>query len=282
MIYDSRAKKPSSFDGSEQTKNTRTRTNPLSREAARWLIELKSDDEKVKAAFVSWLRESPRHFREYLRVSAEEFECAENAQKTANSDFSSVEAVAEPSELQNQLYLRYRRPLLQVFHHRRIDRDTADDLLQRTFLQAIKKIRTEGLDDPANLGGYLYRTACKLATAYWRGELSHRHENSPEVLLNLQDEALSLEERLDHELLAQHVRNLMDHLPVRRDREVLERFYLHEETPAAIRDSLRLTDMQFKQVLWRARQRFGEILRSSTVRGELSFNSDYSNFTGIR
>ena len=178
-------------------------------------------------------------------------------------DFSLVEAVAERSELQNQLYLRYRRPLLQVFHHRRIDRDAADDLLQRTFLQAIKKIRTEGLDDPGNLGGYLYRTACKLATAYWRGELSHRHENDRELLTNLKDEALSLEERLDHEQLAKHVRDLMDHLPVQRDREVLERFYLHEEPRTAIRESLQLTDMQFNQVLWRARQRFGDILRKA-------------------
>jgi len=180
-----------------------------------------------------------------------------------SSDFSLVEAVAERSELQNQLYLRYRRPLLQVFHHRRIDRHAADDLLQRTFLQAIKKIRTEGLDDPGNLGGYLYRTACKLATAYWRGELSRRHENDRELLTNLKDEALSLEERLDHEQLAKHVRDLMDHLPVQRDREVLERFYLHEEPRTAIRESLQLTDMQFNQVLWRARQRFGDILRKA-------------------
>jgi RNA polymerase sigma-70 factor (ECF subfamily) len=136
-------------------------------------------------------------------------------------------------------------------------------LLQRTFLQAIKKIRTEGLDDPGNLGGYLYRTACKLATSYWRGELSHRHENDRELLTNLKDEALSLEERLDHELLAKHVRDLMDHLPVQRDREVLERFYLHEEPRTAIRESLQLTDMQFNQVLWRARQRFGDILRKA-------------------
>ncbi|MDB6043356.1 MAG: polymerase sigma factor, sigma-70 family [Gammaproteobacteria bacterium] len=178
-------------------------------------------------------------------------------------DFSLVEAVAERSALQNQLYLRYRRPLLQVFHHRRIDRDAADDLLQRTFLQAIKKIRTEGLDDPGNLGGYLYRTACKLATAYWRGELSRRHENDRELLTNLKDEALSLEERLDHEQLAKHVRDLMDHLPVQRDREVLERFYLHEEPRTSIRESLKLTDMQFNQVLWRARQRFGDILRKA-------------------
>ncbi len=184
-------------------------------------------------------------------------------ERDESSDFSLVAAVAERSELQNQLYLRYRRPLMQVFHHRRIDRDAADDLLQRTFLQAIKKIRTEGLEDPGNLGGYLYRTACKLATAYWRGELSRRHENDRELLTNLKDEALSLEERLDHEQLAKHVRDLMDHLPVQRDREVLERFYLHEEPRTAIRESLQLTDMQFNQVLWRARQRFGDILKKA-------------------
>jgi len=179
-----------------------------------------------------------------------------------SSDFSLVEAVAERSELQNQLYLRYRRPLLQVFHYRRIHRDAADDLLQRTFLQAIKKIRTEGLNDPGNLGGYLYRTACKLATAYWRGELSRHREYDRELLANLRDDnALSLEERVDHEQLAEYVRDLMDHLPIPRDREVLRRFYLHEEPRTSIRESLKLTDMQFNQVLWRARQRFRDILR---------------------
>ena len=201
----------------------------------------------------------------YIEAPDEQNETSveKSLERDESSDFLLVEAVAERSELQNQLYLRYRRPLLQVFHHRRIDRDAADDLLQRTFLQAIKKIRTEGLDDPGNLGGYLYRTACKLATSYWRGELSHRHENDRELLTNLKDEALSLEERLDHEQLAKHVRDLMDHLPVQRDREVLERFYLHEEPRTAIRESLQLTDMQFNQVLWRARQRFGDILRKA-------------------
>lgn len=188
--------------------------------------------------------------------------CAEKPPEGAErSDMSLVEAIAGRSSLQNELYVRYRRPLLQVFLHRRITRDAAEDLLQRTFLQAIKKIRTEGLEDPSNLGGYLYRTATKLATAYWRGELSHRHDNDVELLSSLKDEALSLEERLDHEQLAKCVRDLMGQLPVQRDREVLERYYLHEEPRTAIRESLQLTDVQFNQVLWRARQRFGDILR---------------------
>ncbi|HEY6484154.1 MAG TPA: sigma-70 family RNA polymerase sigma factor [Steroidobacteraceae bacterium] len=176
-------------------------------------------------------------------------------------DRSLVAAVAARSGLQNQLYVRYRRPLLQVFLHRRIARDAAEDLLQRTFLQAVKKIRTEGLDDPSNLGGYLYRTACKLAAAYWRGELARQYDTDGERLTSIQDEALSIEERLEHEQLAQCVRELMSQLAVPRDREVLERYYLHEESRVAIRESLQLTEMQFNQVLWRARQRFGEILR---------------------
>jgi RNA polymerase sigma-70 factor (ECF subfamily) len=188
--------------------------------------------------------------------------CAEKSQELPDpADLTLVKAIADRSGLQNQLYVRYRRPLLQVFLHRRITRDAAEDLLQRTFLQAIKKIRTEGLDDPGNLGGYLYRTACKLATAYWRGELARTYDSDGELLANLKDEALSLEERLDHEQLARCVRDLMGQLPLARDREVLERYYLHEEPRTAIRESLQLTDMQFNQVLWRARQRFGDILR---------------------
>jgi RNA polymerase sigma-70 factor, ECF subfamily len=192
---------------------------------------------------------------------------AKSPERDESSDFSLVAAVAERSELQNQLYLRYRRPLMQVFLQRRIDRDAAQDLLQRTFLQAIKKIRADGLQDPNNLGGYLYRTACKLATAYWRGELSRRHESDGELLSSLQDDALSLEESLDTDLRAKCVRELMAKLSVPRDREVLERFYLREESRISIRESMKLTELQFNQVLWRARQRFAEILRKQGFSG---------------
>ena len=186
---------------------------------------------------------------------------------TEAGDSILVAAVAERSQQQDAIYLRYRRPLMQVFLQRRIDRDAAQDLLQRTFLQAIKKIRSEGLDDPSNLGGYLYRTACKLATAYWRGELARRHDSDGELLSNLHDDAQSLEESLDHDLRAKCVRELMSKLTVARDREVLERFYLKEEPRSAIRESMNLTELQFNQVLWRARQRFAEILRKQGLAG---------------
>jgi RNA polymerase sigma-70 factor, ECF subfamily len=187
------------------------------------------------------------------------------AQSTPCADASLVAAIGDGSMLREELYVRYRRPLLQVFLQRRVQRDVAEDLLQRTFLQAIQKIRSDGLEDPSKLGGYLYRTACNLATAYWRGELARRQDFDPKELSELKDEALSLEERVDNELLAKWVRGLMGRLTLARDREVLVRFYLHEESKDSICRTLNLSDLQFNQVLWRARQRFGEILSKSGI-----------------
>ena len=177
------------------------------------------------------------------------------------NDVPLVKAILERSAQENEFYLRYRRPLLQVLLHRRIAIDAAEDLLQRVFARAITKLRTEGLTDPSNLGGYLYQTTCNMVSMYWRGELAREHDSSPELLRRLQDQAPSLEERLDQQQRADCVRELMEQLPQSRDREVLERYYLNEEPRSSIRDSLKLTDMQFNTVLWRARQRFGEILR---------------------
>jgi RNA polymerase sigma-70 factor, ECF subfamily len=183
-------------------------------------------------------------------------------------DAALVRALASGADAQNQLYVRYRRPLMQVLLHRRIDRSDAEDILQRAFLRAVRKIREEGLMEPRKLGGYLYRTTCYLATAYWRGELAREYDSDVERLAQIQDHALSLEERVQHEQLAICVRTLMDELPLTRDREVLERYYLQEESRLEIRDSLRLTELQFNQVLWRARQRFGDILRQHGIVGD--------------
>lgn len=180
-------------------------------------------------------------------------------------DSSLVAAVSEGDPLQHELYVKYRRPLLQVLLARRVTPDVAQDLMQRTFVQAIQKIRSEGLMEPDKLGGYLHRTACNMAAKYWRGELSRPHE-SVDDRHDLSDEAApTLEERVDHELLARCVRELMAKLPTSRDREVLMRFYLHEESKASVCKDLELSGLQFNQVLWRARQRFGAILRQHGV-----------------
>jgi RNA polymerase sigma-70 factor (ECF subfamily) len=186
-------------------------------------------------------------------------------------NISLVAAIAARTEMQDHVYVKYRPPLMVVFEHRGINPDDAEDLLQRTFEQAIKKIRSqEGLSDPSNLGGYLYRTAKNLASAYWRTDRAHRYDRDSELMSNIRDEGTPIEERLDNDKLASCVRELVQELRAPRDREVLERLYLREESRDAICKSLNLTNKQLAQVLWRAHQRFRAILNKNGASYELS------------
>ena len=131
------------------------------------------------------------------------------------------------------------------------------------FLQALKKLRGPGLREADRLAGYLYQTARFLAISYWRGEGEHKerqYRSQPRGPMT-EVPSLSLEEQLDEERIAECVRALMETLPLKRDRRVLERLYIKEESREVICESMSLTEGQFNNVLWRARQRFGEILR---------------------
>lgn len=147
----------------------------------------------------------------------------------------------------------------QVFRRRRLSRDDAQDLLQQTFLVVLEKIRSGGLEDATNLGGYLYRTAHHLTTLFWRREYRSHIESSDDVLRDLPDESPGPGDALKREQLAQSVRRAIAQLPVARDREVLARLYLHDESRVSIRESLGLTDVQFNSVVWRAEGRLALI-----------------------
>ena len=203
----------------------------------------------------------------YVETSASEV-AAEHSRAV---NISLVAAIAARTEMQDHVYVKYRPPLMVVFEHRGINPDDAEDLLQRTFEQAIKKIRSQGgLNDPSNLGGYLYRTAINLASAYWRTGRSQRHDSDSELISNISDEATPVEDRLDSDKLAGCVRELVQELRAPRDREVLERLYLREESRDAICESLNLTNKQLAQVLWRAHQRFRTILSKNGMPSDFS------------
>ena len=59
------------------------------------------------------------------------------------------------------------------------------------------------------------------------------------------------------------VRKLLAQLKSERDRQVMVRFYLDEEPKASICKDLQLSDLQFNQVLFRARDRLRQLLSTA-------------------
>jgi RNA polymerase sigma-70 factor, ECF subfamily len=65
---------------------------------------------------------------------------------------------------------------------------------------------------------------------------------------------------VDQLLWAEIVRQVVEELPLPRDREILSRFYLSDEDCTVICDDLKLAREHFNRVLFRVRNRFPERL----------------------
>jgi RNA polymerase sigma-70 factor (ECF subfamily) len=161
---------------------------------------------------------------------------------------------------EGQLVARYRRGLLYLLHRLGALPDLADDVQQETFRIVIERLRHEGLADPGGLAPFLRGTARNLLLAERRktarrrtwgdtGELAEAVAPAPSQLQSV---------LLDEE--AEMVRRLIGELPTDRDRQLLLRFYVGEEDKDSICADLGLESLHFNRVLFRARQRFKELV----------------------
>ncbi len=144
------------------------------------------------------------------------------------------------------------------FLARRFTRSEADaeDLFQETLILAIEKIRRREVREPERLAGFLRALAKNLSTQQYRRR-SYEAEKPSDQLGDVQDERLPNalggllhRERTDltHRLLAE--------LNVSRDRAVLFRYYIAEDSSARICADLEIDEDHFYRVLSRARQRY--------------------------
>ncbi|HEX9941914.1 MAG TPA: RNA polymerase sigma factor [Thermoanaerobaculia bacterium] len=161
---------------------------------------------------------------------------------------------------EGQLVERYRRGLLYLLRHLGALPDLADDLQQETFRIVLERLRQGGLADPAGLAPFLRGTARNLFIAERRktarrrtwgdtGELAEAVAPAPSQL-----QSVLLEEE------GEIVRRLIGELPTDRDRQLLLRFYVGEEDKESICADLGLDSLHFNRVLFRARQRFKDLL----------------------
>lgn len=166
---------------------------------------------------------------------------------------------------EEELVRRYSRGLL--FHLRRTagDPDLADDLHQETFRVVLERLRGEGIGEPERLAGFILGTGRNLFLGGWR-KRSRRGEGTSLDALDpvTADPPDPVPDQLDRVLQEEEilkVRRLIGELGTDRDRQILFRFYVAEEGKERICADLGLDSLHFNRVLFRARQRFKELLQ---------------------
>lgn len=160
---------------------------------------------------------------------------------------------------EHALVERYSRGLTFILRRATCDPSSAEDLLQETLRIVIERLRGVGLEQPERLAGFIRRTARNLAMADNR-RAARRRASPVETQVGLSDPSPTPLSRVLQGERVRLVRRLVGELRTDRDRQILYRYYLAEEDKDNICKDLGLSDVHFNRVLFRARQRFRELL----------------------
>lgn len=171
---------------------------------------------------------------------------------------------------EHEMVARYERGLVYLLRRRAGDPDLALDLCQDTFRIAIEKLRAEPLNEPERLAGYLRGVAVNLVVGLERKNVRRATTSDSEKVEAAADPAAGPFDDVSSEQVGAAVRRLLGELRTPRDREILTRLYIHDEDKDSICRSLGIDSTHFNRVLYRAKQRFRELLldaeRSSGLR----------------
>ncbi len=160
-----------------------------------------------------------------------------------------------------------------------------DDKIHDTFLIVVKAIRRGDLREPERLMGFV-RTVLRRQVAAHIDHLVHRRRDhiSMDVSARVADcrrnpeQRAVLREKID--LMAEVLREMSD-----RDRDILTRFYLQEQSQEQICEEMNLTETQFRLLKSRAKARFGELgqrkLQKRPLRAIVMRNSASSAHSGL-
>lgn len=163
-------------------------------------------------------------------------------------------------EAETELVLRYGKGVLYVLRRWCSDQQLAEDIWQDTFRIALEKLRESMISDPSRLAGYLRGIAQNLVTGDTRKKVRQGTSAQTDLVEKAQDHRSDPLTTLTRGQVQVIVRELLEELTVKRDREILRRLFVHDEDRTRICQDLQLDPQHFNRVLHRAKKRFRELL----------------------
>jgi RNA polymerase sigma factor (sigma-70 family) len=134
-----------------------------------------------------------------------------------------------------------------------------DDKIHDTFLIVVNAIRRGDLREPERLMGFV-RTVVRRQVAAHIDHLVHnrREQITMDVGVRVADGRRNPEQSAAFREKIQFMLDILREMS-ERDRDILTRFYLNEQTQERICEEMHLTETQFRLLKSRAKGRFGEL-----------------------
>ncbi|MBZ5595114.1 MAG: sigma-70 family RNA polymerase sigma factor [Acidobacteriia bacterium] len=147
-----------------------------------------------------------------------------------------------------------------------------EDKVHDTFLIVVQAVRRGELREPERLMGFVRTVVRRQVAAHIDQAVHTRRQQvgldtgTTVVDLNRDPEETAIQQ--EHEQIAKRVLHSIS----KRDREILTRFYLLEESQDQICAQMRLTETQFRLLKSRAKARFGELGKRRLERRSVHFS----------
>lgn len=147
-----------------------------------------------------------------------------------------------------------------------------DDKVHDTFVIVLQAIRNGSLRDPDRLMGFVRTVVRRQVASFIEEAVQVRKDQaSLEIGSSVPDGGVSPERRVIDDERASIMYDILKGIS-RRDREILTRFYLYEQSVEQICSEMRLSETQFRLLKSRAKARFGELGRKRITRGPVLGN----------
>jgi RNA polymerase sigma-70 factor, ECF subfamily len=189
-----------------------------------------------------------------------------------NSQFSYAEAahriLAGDPRAEGELSQRIAPGITQIIVGMTGNFALAQELCQETLIVILSRLRTQPLDDPDKLPAFAAQVARNLVVAERRKERRRKTDVDSEAIDEVADQSQGQEMDAQRESAAVAIRKVLAEMKSIRDRSLLVRYYLRDEDKKDICRELGLTEPSFNVVLFRARNRFLELLQKRGLSGE--------------
>lgn len=177
----------------------------------------------------------------------------------------------QPDSLE-ELYVLFSKGI-RFYLCRQLGPQELDDKVHDTFVVVVQAIRRGELREPERLMGFVRTIVRRLVAAHIDRVVHNRREQMDlELTLRIADPSENPEETAMFQQRAELINRVLRELS-RRDREILTRFYLHEQGQDQICSEMGLTDTQFRLLKSRAKARFGELGKKKLAYGAIVQNS---------
>lgn len=141
------------------------------------------------------------------------------------------------------------------------DPELTNDLLQDSFVIVINKAREDLIENPAALTSYIRQVGVHLLIAHFRKEKRRATTASEDIQIYSDDKIPGLFRDLSSQDILKKVQQVVDEMPVQRDREILRDYFVYDKNKQEICEAMGLSADHFDKVLYRARNRLKQLVQ---------------------